>query len=223
MTYTGTDIVVPPGTYAGTLPTYYVAVDQDGGGYVLGATGATEAYASADWPSYAVGITAQPDGSYASGFPQGAANGGYAVTVYAQVGTTPAPGDTVVVAATTFNWFGGPLSLLSLLGSDASCFVADFGEPIPYQSIDNSGNVVATKTVTGVVTRNPAAVITQDGKTLSNDVQISILTDPILGIATVNPRRDRVTIAARYEGVATDKTVTEILNGDAGMWTLKIK
>jgi hypothetical protein len=116
-----------------------------------------------------------------------------------------------------------PADFAGQLQIDASGFISEFAEPITYLACDDSGAVTGAYYINAVVNRNPQAVIEENGKTLTDDVEINIANDLTLGRPSINRRKDQVILSGRYGGIAKPHTVTTVISGDAGMWTLRVK
>ena len=118
--------------------------------------------------------------------------------------------------------------LAAQLAADSAALLADWGEAVTY-------NVAAPRTappgtpkytprqIVAVVNREPPETVTEDGKVLTDAVEVTIANDPVRGVAAVQKSRDTITVSGRYGGPATPHTVVDVVSGDAGLWTLRVK
>lgn len=101
---------------------------------------------------------------------------------------------------------------------DARAFITDFGEPIIY-NVHNDGS----KTIYGVVERNPLARLAEAAEGLVQNIEVYILNDSANGITAINVGKDSVTLSVRYGGTPEKRTITQVVEGDAGLWRLRVR
>lgn len=114
------------------------------------------------------------------------------------------------------------------LAADSAACLADWGEWVTYNvaAPDNApaGTPPFTpRQVLAVVTRDPPASVTEDGKALADMVEVVIANDPVRGVTAPRKGRDTVTLAGRYGGPIRPHTVVAFVGGDAGLWTLRVR
>jgi hypothetical protein len=214
------DIQLSTLDYPGPGPVYFVVAQSDTDLYWNGS--GLESYALGDWSTYATPMFLDAaNGVWGGSFPP-VPDGEYLVTLYLQSGATPAETDAALAQGTypqrlAVDQFPDQLQV------DALAFISDFAEPITYLACDDTGSVTGRYYINAVVNRNPQAVIEENGKTLTDDVEINIANDLTLGRPSINRRKDQVILSGRYGGPAKPHTVTTVISGDAGMWTLRVK
>ncbi len=134
---------------------------------------------------------------------------------------------TTSTAAVGLDGFS-PASLTALQNnaasaSDNAAFLAQAGERIVYTPNGNTATPGTPLTILAVVDRHPAGAITEDGVVLADDVELTIQHDASAGVTKINVHRDTVTVSGRYGGVPKPHTVTAVVGGDAGLWTVRVR
>jgi hypothetical protein len=211
--------------YDGANPLYFVAYAESGGQFVEGTT--LEPFNAAHWDSYAIAMPLS-GGNYLGSFPA-VPDGVYCVSIYEQIagsGGSPAPSDPIVTAG-DFSWCPTPPTLQQELPVDAALFLSDFGEQIGYNKwVSGSGPsaTYTTTTIQAVINRNAPVAITEDSRSLVDNLEIAIANVAGIGITAPNQGRDTVTLPSVFgSSVVTSKLVTQVVNGDQGMWVLRVK
>lgn len=112
------------------------------------------------------------------------------------------------------------MSLKDQMALDAkSVFLngGEFAEEIAYTPAGGSA-----KLIKAVVVRKELSPADENtGRSLKNQAELYILTDPLEGIAFINRRDDRITLSD-VEGVSKEARINDVLGKDEGMWHLLI-
>jgi hypothetical protein len=205
--------------YAGVRPLYFVIFNNSLLQFVVNTlTRMLEPTSAGSWTSYAVPLVLA-NGIYAGDFPALTA-GSYYVQIFEQLSASPASNDNLLAAGTICYSATGSQRNAEQLALDARSFFGEWSEPITYKQGGDAGTALA---IDAIVNRNPPSVVTEDGKVLTDDLEINIFNDPIRGVTKIVPERDTIIVSGRFGGVPTSHLVTMVVNGDAGMWTLRAK
>ena len=228
------EIGIQGSSYSGTSPLYFVAQLASASASTPGATffipagsqflngTALESFNAAHWTQYANAMPVATDGNYYGNFPA-VADGQFQVTVYVQQGSSPAQTDPVLTSG-DFDWAPTPPALSAQLSTDAALFLSDFGEPITYNVWNSANGSFAGVTIQAVINRNPPVSVTEDGRSLVDNLEIAIANSPSLGRTAITPGRDTVAVPSVFGStVISTKLVTQVVSGDQGMWVLRVK
>jgi hypothetical protein len=79
--------------------------------------------------------------------------------------------------------------------------------------------------IAAVIDRHPPAVLGEDNRPLTDDVEISVRNDSIQGIssAELQLHRDQVCTAGRFGGVPKNLLIVKVISSDGGRLTLRIR
>jgi hypothetical protein len=206
--------------YVGARPLYFLIFSNDQLGFAVNTvTRSLEPFTTGNWSSYSIALSLA-GGVYAGDFPF-IPDGRYFVKVYEKVGSSPAPSDNDLAASGFFSYRGTTAQENSeQLAIDARALFAEFGEPATYNQGGDGGTPLSIQII---VNRNPATVVTEDGKVLADDLEINILNDAAAGVTKIVPDRDTIVVSGRFGGIPTSHLVTLVVSGDAGMWTVRAK
>lgn len=93
----------------------------------------------------------------------------------------------------------------------------EFAEEITYTPADGPGKVIRAVIVRKEL--SPADEVT--GRSLKNQAEAYISTDPMEGVVSVNRRDDRITLND-VEGTVKEARINDVLGKDEGLWHLLI-
>ena len=133
---------------------------------------------------------------------------------------------------------------MALLDGDDAFFNADeFAEPVTFNTFGLGGGLFASDyfggtfssdyfgggsaggavTILGVVNRQPRSRMAEDGHNLTDEIEIALRNGDAIGVTSINPGRDTITLAGRYGGSAREHVITAVLDSDAGVWLLRLR
>jgi hypothetical protein len=107
------------------------------------------------------------------------------------------------------------MSLAAQLSSDASAFLADFGEAIVYTAQGQ-----APRTITAAVERMPLQTDPLSGRPMRGNVIELWIANAAAGVTAVKSGQDRATLKVRLDDAqARELLITKVLgDSDAGLW-----
>jgi hypothetical protein len=92
----------------------------------------------------------------------------------------------------------------------------EFAEEITYKPAGG-----AAKLIQAVIVRKELLPSDEvNGRSLKNQAEVYISTDPLEGVSFINRRDDRITMDV--EGTAKDARINDVLGKDNGMWRLLV-
>lgn len=93
----------------------------------------------------------------------------------------------------------------------------EFAEEITYTPAGGTA-----KLIRAVIVRKELSPSDEvNGRSLKNQVEVYISTDPLEGISFINRRDDRITLSD-VEGISKEARINDILGKDEGLWHLLI-
>jgi hypothetical protein len=100
---------------------------------------------------------------------------------------------------------------------DAREMVKQWGESVTYQPYGGEDKVIQA-----IVNRDKPRRVPEASQGLIKDIEVCILNDATNGVTSIKPAKDKITLSTRYGEEPTERVVTAILSGDAGLWTLQV-
>lgn len=216
------DIEFCASEYTGSNPLYFITWQVGTDLYWNSTTQTPEVQNINNWKSYAIPM-ALVGTNYIGSMPT-LPDGPWFITIFEQPTSQPATTDIPLADGEYPNEIEAPL-FASQMMLDALAFISDFAEPITYLCYSDANVLLNTLEINAVVERNPPAIIQEDGKSLADFMQISVINDPanIIGPKFVNYGRDKIIVSNRFGGLPRPHLVSGIINQDASIINLKVR
>ena len=134
---------------------------------------------------------------------------------------------TTTTAIPGFDGFIDPMrpdqTMAAQMQRDARAMIAELAEPVVYQPNPTAVPTPLPKTILAVVDRNPQDAVVEDGKVLTDSIELTFLNDPTDGVTNIVKGRDKIVVTGRYGGTPRPHLVTVISHGDPATWTVRCR